>query len=178
MSDFGKKPIRHIFKILCTGPKNSGVTTLINMYCSQKFTGLIQSTQEVDFYQKKIKIDPMTEVFLQIWALKQNEEFTRLFPDYMENAHALIILFDVTLKQVLKSIKEYIDISRDIVGNIPVFLFGNKNDLENREITQDQLEKFCEQLKCEKSFFISVKTGHNVEEAFMSVANACINNKK
>lgn len=148
------------------------------MYCSQQFIGLIQSTQEVDFYQKKIKIDPSTEVFLQIWALKQNEEFTRLFPDYMENAHALIIVFDVTHKQALKAVKEYISISRDIVGNIPIFLFGNKIDMENREITQDQLNKLCEDLKCEKSQFISVKTGHNVEEAFMSVANACINNKK
>ena len=167
----------YICKIILTGAKNSGIYSLSAVYCTRFIVGSIQQTFGVDFYVKKVKLDEEVTVTLQIWVLAQNEEFNRLFPDYMDGTDGLIILFDVTDKKTFKPIGDWIEASKHLIGNIPIFIVGNKADLPKRGVEIEEAIELSKDYGGTYEDFISVKTGQNVEDLFRIVAEYVIQKK-
>ena len=89
-------------------------------------------------------------------------------------------MYDTTNAETLNWFSQRIQV---IKGNLdyvpPILLVGNKADLEeNREVSKDQLEQFKKSNRLTSSMEISLKTGENVEKAFIKLTEMMIGKTK
>ena len=60
-----------------------------------KFDESYEQTNGVDFYTKNITVDG-NACRLQVWDTSGSEKFMPLLPEYLKEAHGVVITYDVT----------------------------------------------------------------------------------
>jgi len=164
------------FKVVVAGAKNVGKTSLIRRYATGKFDKSTLSTIGVDFETKKVVVDN-TEILLNIWDFAGEERFRVLFPSYISGASGALMLYDVTNKDSLNDLYDWINVIAS-VPNAPKtkILIEAKIDLERKVKREDGLKVF-EKFKFQGDLIsTSSKTGDNVEKAFEMLGREIIKN--
>ncbi|MCK4280829.1 MAG: GTP-binding protein [Candidatus Lokiarchaeota archaeon] len=162
-----------ILKICLLGEAKVGKTTLVYRYIENKFRTDFRSTLGVNLLKKTVKIGDST-IVTQIWDLGGQEPFKKLRKLYLEGAEGALLLFDVTNQQSFIKLEEWILSFREVHGNKPVVLIGNKIDLkENIIIDQSQAERYASENNM-SLVLTSAKTGENVEKAFVDLLKRII----
>ncbi len=157
------------FKIVVAGSKNAGKTSLLRRFASGKFDKSTLSTIGVDFETKKLVVDG-TDLHLNIWDFAGEKKFRLLFPSYVSGASGALLLYDITNKDSLEDLHNWIKVI-DSVPNPPrtKILIEAKIDLEDqREIPRERAMKeiFEKYHFAGEIIATSAKTGENVEDAF------------
>ncbi len=70
------------------------------------------------------------KITLSLWDTGGQERFDFFKTDFFKGVAALGLVFDLSRPDTFNKIDEYFNEIRDISGNIPIFLIGNKNDLK------------------------------------------------
>ncbi len=162
-----------ILKICLLGEAKVGKTTLVYRYIENKFRTDFRSTLGVNLLKKTVKIGDST-IATQIWDLGCQEPFKKLRKLYLEGAEGALLLFDVTNQQSFIKLGEWISSFREVHGNKPVVLIGNKIDLkENVIIDQSQAERYASENNM-SLVLTSAKTGVNVDKAFVDLLKRII----
>lgn len=162
-----------ILKICLLGEAKVGKTTLVYRYIENKFRTDFRSTLGVNLLKKTVKIGDST-IATQIWDLGGQEPFKKIRKLYLEGAEGALLLFDVTNQQSFIKLEEWISSFREVHGNKPVVLIGNKIDLkENIIIDQSQAERYASENNM-SLVLASAKTGENVEKAFVDLLKRII----
>ncbi|XP_035694404.1 ras-related protein Rab-37-like isoform X3 [Branchiostoma floridae] len=119
---------------------------------------------------KVVNVDG-AKVKLQIWDTAGQERFRSVTHAYYRDAHALLLLYDVTNKTSFDNIRAWLsEIHEYAQQDVVIMLLGNKADMQaERVVKREEGEKLA------RDFGIafmetSAKTGLNVELAFMAVA--------
>ena len=166
------------FKIVIAGQKSVGKTSLLRRYATGKFDKSTLSTIGVDFETKKIIIDN-TEVLLNLWDFAGEKKFRVLFPSYVSGASGALILYDITNKESLYDLQNWME----IIDNVPQpprtrLLIEHKIDLEaERDITRKEAMKFFKKYKFQGELIgVSAKTGENVESVFNMLGKEILKN--
>ena len=162
-------------KLIFTGDISVGKTSIINSIMGQKFSPEYEPSIGVDFFSKTIRYKGKL-IKLQIWDSAGQEKFRSLIPNYIRGSSLIFLIFDVSNKESFKHLNEWIDFITNIEnGNIVIV--GNKIDLKDiREITKEEAEKFCKEVKYEY-FEVSAKEGTNINNLlYSSVASLPIFN--
>ncbi|MBD3254825.1 MAG: GTP-binding protein [Candidatus Lokiarchaeota archaeon] len=166
------------FKVVIAGDKNVGKTSLLRRYATGKFDKSTLSTIGVDFETKKVVVND-TDVLLNIWDFAGEKKFRLLFPSYVSGASGAMLLYDITNKESLTDLHQWIKIIEN-VNNPPrtKLLIEHKIDLEdqrkvNREDARDIFEKY--NFKGE-IIGASAKTGENVEDVFIELGKTILEN--
>lgn len=163
----------YILKICLLGEAKVGKTTLVYRFIENKFRTDFRSTLGVNLLKKTVKIGDAT-VVTQIWDLGGQEPFKKLRKLYLEGAEGALLLFDVTNQQSFIKLGEWISSFREVHGNKPIVLIGNKMDLkENIIIDQSQAERYANENNM-SLVLTSAKTGENVEESFVDLLKRII----
>lgn len=167
------------FKIVVAGSKNAGKTSLLRRYATGKFDKSTLSTIGVDFETKKLTVDG-TDLHLNIWDFAGEKKFRLLFPSYVSGASGALLLYDLTNKDSVKDLHEWIKVI-DAVPNPPrtKILIEAKKDLEaQREVTREQAQKeiFERYAFAGEILATSAKTGENVEKAFEMLGREILKN--
>ncbi|MHA1793755.1 MAG: Rab family GTPase [Promethearchaeota archaeon] len=162
-------------KVILLGDAGTGKTTLAHRY----MTGLFKQnklTLGVQFHIKRIFIsldsNPSVKynVKLQIWDFAGEKRFRFLLPSYCRGAHGGLFLYDITNKNSLGNVTEWIELIHQNAGNIPLLLVGAKNDLEDhREISREDGITAAKDYNMVGFIETSSKTGYNVESAFETI---------
>lgn len=156
----------YTFKVLMLGEASVGKTTLTHKYIRGIFIDNPRLTIGVDFFTKKIRINDK-KISLQIWDFGGEERFRFLLPTYTKGSNAAYFLYDITSKNSLDSIGDWLEIVRENAGNIPIILVGTKLDLEEyRQVDYSYAEKIKEKFALAGHIEVSAKTGKNIEESF------------
>ncbi|XP_042253783.1 ras-related protein Rab-26 isoform X2 [Thunnus albacares] len=159
------------FKVMLVGDSGVGKTCLLVRFKDGAFlAGSFISTVGIDFRNKVMSIDAV-KVKLQIWDTAGQERFRSVTHAYYRDAHALLLLYDVTNKTSFDNIRAWLaEIHEYAQQDVVVMLLGNKADS-----THDRAVKREEGEKLAKEFGVpfmetSAKSGLNVELAFTAVA--------
>jgi len=165
------------YKIILAGAKDVGKSSLIARYCDNVFNEKMMDTIGVAFKRKRIKITDELSLDVNIWDMGGEEKYKALFPQYVKGATAALILYDTTNKETIDDVNSWVEIVNEYASeDIIKVLIGTKIDLKDkREITKMEAEKYCAtQNWCAEIIETSAKTGENVEDAFLNVANEIV----
>ena len=89
---------------------------------------------------------------------------------YFENAKGAIIVCDITRKNTMNNINDWVESFREVAGEVPMIFLGNKSDLQGiAKVEMKDLEDVASHYNS-KYLFTSAKSGQNVEIAFSKLS--------
>ncbi|XP_063406363.1 ras-related protein Rab-43-like [Mytilus trossulus] len=163
----------YLFKIIAVGDNDVGKTSFIKRFTTGHFQGNMKSTIGVDFSVHTLQLDSKI-VKLQIWDTAGQERFRSIIRRYFRNAHAALVMYDVTNTESLQSCIGWINDVRIKCGeDIPQILLGNKCDkVSCRTVSSSDGEHFAREHDMMSFLETSAKDGQNVDAAFYKLAQA------
>ncbi|XP_055944276.1 ras-related protein Rab-37-like isoform X3 [Argiope bruennichi] len=160
------------FTVMLVGDSGVGKTCLLVRYKDGAFlSGVFISTVGIDYRNKVVNVDD-TKVKLQIWDTAGQERFRSVTHAYYRDAHALLLLYDVTNKTSFDNTRAWLgEINEYAQDDVVIMLIGNKADASG----SDRVVQYEDGERLAKEYGVtfmetSAKTGTNVELAFMAVA--------
>ncbi|XP_044754845.1 ras-related protein Rab-37-like isoform X2 [Coccinella septempunctata] len=158
-------------KIMLLGDSGVGKTCLLTQFRDGHFlSGNYIATIGVDFRNKIVTVD-QTRIKLQIWDTAGQERFRSITHAYYRDAHALLLLYDVTNKTSFDNIRAWLgEIKEYAQEDVVIMLLGNKADCgTQRAVRREDGERLAREYNV--SFMeTSAKSGQNVDLAFLAVA--------
>ena len=142
----GTKETKQIsFRILILGDYLVGKTTVMESYIEGKFIETFVNTFIFDFKMKSIKMEDGKTIKIQIWDTSPLQRVQPLINSYLKGAHGIMLIYDVTNKKSFDYIKGRMEtLRKEISKPIPIYLVGNKIDMEKeRIITKEQGKEFA-----------------------------------
>ena len=168
--------INHEYKILLLSCTAAGKTCILNRFIENRYSDDSLATIGIGYKAKIIELDNGKGVELQIWdtsyVASTTERFRSIYQMYFKLADGIILIYDITDRNSFENLDDcFNDIIYCYSKYIPIFLIGNKIDIEDRrEITFAEGKEFSEKhglMFCE----CSVKTGENIDFIFNKLAN-------
>ncbi len=161
-----------IMKVIIIGDYAVGKTAITRRYIDNTFDLGYNPTVQLKISTKQLDFDD-THLKLLIWDV--GGQVTHMSPyrkDFYEGAQSAIIVVDRTRPKTLENAEKwYKDSIRVISKKIPYVLVGNKSDLEE-EIVVDEQDLYLEAERLDMQYFItSAKTGKNVNDVFTNLTS-------
>ena len=97
------------YKIVLLGESGVGKTSIINRYINGRFDNDLVPTQGATFANKILKFDEFDgkRIKLNIWDTAGQEKYRALSKIFYQDAHAAILVYDITDKKSFEQIKLY-----------------------------------------------------------------------
>ena len=158
-------------KVITLGDSMVGKTCLILRFLEDTFFSTYLSTIGFDLKQKVVKLDTGEKMKLIIHDTAGQERFKSLSVNYIKKANGILIVYDITNKQSFVNIENWVKCAKEeMTKEIPIYLIGNKSDLEeSRVIQREDGENLAKQFGT-KFYETSCKTGEGVEKCFNDLA--------
>lgn len=174
----GIKSVEARLKLLMLGDSGVGKSSLLTRFTEEKFNNGILGTAGIDYRVKKTIINEKN-VFLEIWDTAGQERFRTIASKYYQGAMGVILVFDVTERQSFINIHEWIGQIRQntSVDEIALIVAGNKTDLVNRVVLEDEGKALALQYN---AIYVetSAKENRNVFPLFMRISTEIMRNDK
>lgn len=166
------------FKVVVAGSKSVGKTSLIRRYSTGKFDKSTLSTIGVDFETKKLNVDG-TDILLNLWDFAGEKKFRVLLPSYVSGASGALLLYDITNKDSLNDIHDWMSVISSVPNSPKTkLLIEAKIDLENqRKVKREDAQKLFDKYEFKGEIIAtSAKTGENVDNAFQVLGREILKN--
>uniref|UniRef100_A0A672GCW6 small monomeric GTPase n=1 Tax=Salarias fasciatus TaxID=181472 RepID=A0A672GCW6_SALFA len=157
-----------LLQTILVGDSGVGKTSLLVQFDQGKFIpGSFSATVGIGFTVGTV---PISFLF-QIWDTAGQERFRSVTHAYYRDAHALLLLYDITSKSSFDNIRAWLtEIHEYAQSDVVIMLLGNKADMSSeRAIRRDEGERLAREYSV-PFMETSAKTGVNVELAFTAVA--------
>lgn len=162
-------------KVVLVGNTQVGKTCLVSRLMTGTFRASSPATVGAAFQDHVMTTDKGI-VSMQIWDTAGQEKYRSLAPMYYRNAHAAILVFDVTNKESYEALEQWANnLEEKTTTEIKLFIAGNKCDLDNRQVTEEEAREFSFKRGAIAYVETSAKTGTGVLELFTKVAETCEN---
>jgi len=176
----GKEKKSFMIKLVLIGDGAVGKTSIRRKYLGEGFVKEHLATLGADFAVKETTIDGDSIKF-QIWDIAGQEFFKRVRSRFYRGCFGALAIFDLTRRETFTNLSTWLEelYQNNGRGVIPVIILGNKSDLPNQEISEEEIAKFVDDLnkktkeKGVENFFLktSAKTGVNIDKAFAIIGN-------
>lgn len=170
------------FKIVFIGDTGVGKTSIIKRYVDNQFDENIELTVGAGFFKIPVTTYDCKKVELNVYDTAGQEKFRSLTPVYFRGSDATILVTDMSEPTSLtsQSIGEHIGLYNSSCPNSPIFLVANKSDLVDKK-TRDEIvstleENYKKSGQVTEVFDTSAKTGENINELIMYIAQVLSNN--
>ncbi|CAH0478221.1 unnamed protein product [Peronospora belbahrii] len=171
MADSSNSKAREV-KVVLLGDTGVGKSSLVLRFVTNNFRPYSESTIGASFMSKMIVVND-TPIKYQIWDTAGQEKYHSLAPMYYRGAAAAIVVYDITRKQSLTTLKNWVKELKQLgPDNIVIAIAGNKSDLEEkREVPASQARAYAEEIG---ALFIetSAKEDTNVSDLFIQISQA------
>ncbi|KAK3315268.1 P-loop containing nucleoside triphosphate hydrolase protein [Apodospora peruviana] len=128
---------------------------------------------------------PQKHMKLSLWDTAGQETYKSVTRSYFRGASGALLVFDLSRKQTFQHVTDWLNDLRQIAEpDIVVILVGNKADLASpdadggnkREVTHQEASEWARRNGVLEYVETSAKSGENVENAFMRVAERIYQN--
>ena len=157
------------FNISLLGEGEVGKTSLISVYTGNKFEMNTLKTVGLDNYLVNEKYDGENYKF-KVFDTAGQERYRSISKNTIQVADGFLLVYSVSdrnsfelLNDWLNTISDQCDINKKVL-----FLVGNKVDVENREVSNEEALSFAKNRKI-SYFETSAKTGFKVKETFQKM---------
>ena len=160
------------FKIILVGNSSVGKTCLLMRAVNNRFTENYQATIGFEFLLMYYQVNN-AKIKLQIWDTCGQEIYRSLIQGFYRNTSATLIVFSKSDRKTFNNLNSWVkDVKNNTEQEIPIFLIGNKCDVEKNsiQVTREEGEEYMKQYNLKYYSDVSAKTGYNVLETFEEVA--------
>jgi len=166
------------FKIIIIGDSGVGKSSIIKRACKNKFDENYQATVGFEFLTQYYIVNE-AKIKLQLWDTCGQEMYRSLVQGFYRNTSLAVIVYDIIRKETFESLDTWInDIRSRHEQEVPIFIVGNKEDLENdRKISFKEAQDFSKSRSAKFFIECSAKTAKNVDNIFYEVAKYIYNDK-
>src|SRR5213083_3434771 len=162
-------------KLVLMGESGVGKTSLVRRFVMSEYEDVYLRTvgTRVSKIELVVPHGPDTEVHMDmsIFDIMGEKGFRDLVREtYYHGAQALMAVCDLTRKDSLDALTEWIPAALEITGDVPLYLAVNKKDLEaQRAISDEEIRQAAETFAA-PYVLTSALTGEFVEDAFNALA--------
>jgi len=165
-------------KITLLGDVQVGKTSLIHRYVYDVFDERYLSTFGAKITKKSLlflkeeypALPDNIWLTLMVWDIAGQKAFKSVHHAYYRGSEGALVVCDITRRETLDNIKEWMEELRAIVKIIPAVLLINKCDLKEQfSFGEKEIEEVASKLGV-PYYVTSAKTGYNVEKAFKIIA--------
>ncbi|EUB63995.1 Rab-like protein 2A [Echinococcus granulosus] len=128
------------------------------------------STYALNIYKHQMTIEDRL-IDVDFWDTAGQERFQSMHPSYYHQAHACILVFDVTRKITYKNLNNWLSELRKYRPEIPCFCAANKIDTDT-EVTNKAFN-FAKKNSI-PFYFVSAANGTNVVRVFTDAVRAAV----
>ena len=157
-------------KIALLGDSTVGKTAICNSFMKIEFAQDMLSTIGQEKIERRYKLKNGKEIKLVIWDTAGQERFHAIAVKALKSAQGVIIVYDVTKKETFDHVNNWLGTIKEEMTEPNLILFGNKIDLQNREVSFDEAEKYAIKNNL-KYFETSAKLSKGIEEGFDYIIN-------
>jgi len=157
-------------KVVLLGDGGVGKSSLMNRFVSGKFDSQSFHTIGVEFLNKDVTVEGQSYT-LQIWDTAGQERFKSLRTPFYRGSDLCLLVYAVDDVESFKNLamwrKEflyYADVREK--DNFPFILLGNKIDVNERVVSQEEAHHFCKEIGGIPYYETSAKDATNVDVAF------------
>ena len=157
-------------KVVLLGDGGVGKSSLMNRFVSGKFDSQSFHTIGVEFLNKDVTVEGQSYT-LQIWDTAGQERFKSLRTPFYRGSDLCLLVYAVDDVKSFKNLamwrKEflyYADVREK--DNFPFILLGNKIDVNERAVSQEEVHHFCKEIGGIPYYETSAKDSTNVDVAF------------
>ena len=157
-----------LFKIVLVGDTGVGKTSIFLRYHKNTFNGNHIATVSIDFEVKNIKYNNK-DYLIKIFDTAGQERFKSMITPYFHMADGFFIVFDLTNKNSLDSVYQWIELINENNKNPKFIILGNKDDLEDNKLNDNEINDVLNKIDNynNKLFYkVSAKEGKNLTEVF------------
>ncbi|XP_022102404.1 rab-like protein 2A [Acanthaster planci] len=162
LPEAGGKTSENTVKIICLGDSAVGKSKLVERFLMDGYQPQQLSTYALTLFRYNTKVGGQ-EVAVDFWDTAGQERFSSMHPSYYHQAHACIMVFDVTRKVTYKNLPQWYKELRNYRPKIPCLLAANKIDVDYN-ITQKNFN-FAKKYNL-PFYFVSAADGTNVVKLF------------
>ncbi len=163
-------------KVCLIGEPRVGKTSLIRKFVRNEFDDAYQTTVGTNVSKKTVQLaipqaGVLVDLDMVIWDIMGQREYRDLLADrYFEGVQGLLAVADVTERESLDALFDWVDRADRSASQVPVVIAMNKADLvASTEIAERAGRILAESFNGD--FLVtSAKTGANVEKAFTRLA--------
>ena len=147
-------------KVVFVGAASSGKTSIINQMSSGSFDGEARPTVGAGL----TVINNEHHVRVNIWDTAGQEKYRSLAKAYYHDAQVAVVVFDITSDESFHDCEYWFSELENVeLPQHAIILVGNKTDLDDRQITKDEIEKYITG-NVVSYIETSAKTGDGVKE--------------
>jgi len=163
-------------KVCLVGEGAVGKTALIRRFIHDQFDDRYISTLGAKVSKKEITVknpkgDGEIAIDMTIWDIMGEKGFRELLKEaYFHGAQGVLAVCDITRKDTLNELHDWIAAVHKVTGQIPIQFLANKADLvKQAAMTEDDMKKVADVHKS-PYLYTSAKSGQNVEAGFQGLA--------
>ena len=156
-----------------------GKTSVLHRYINRKFIKIDVKNRTINtnYIKKKIQLNDKS-FLLNIWDTAGEEKYHAIAPIFYRGADGAVIIFDVTRKETFgKAEKWFKELNQFCENNPNIILVGNKIDLPERQITNEESIELASKYKS-PFLEVSALNGDNVDSIFNILTDNIYNKKQ
>ncbi len=162
-------------KVCLVGEGAVGKTCLIRRFIHDQFDDRYISTLGAKVSKKEVTVPGPNSseiaIDMTIWDIMGEKGFRELLKEaYFHGAQGILAVCDITRKDTLAELHDWIGAVSKVTGTIPIQFLANKVDLRDQmQVSEDEVRKVAAS-HSSAYLFTSAKTGEGVEKGFEGLA--------